>query len=110
MRTGVFALCLMAGAASAYESGGQLFTAVENEDRASVAALLHRKADVNAREDDGATPLVWAALRCNREIAALLLKAGANPNFVSESGIGPLYIAMTNGCGEIARLLLENRA
>src|SRR5215831_6641400 len=99
-----------AARATGNESGGALFAAVQNEDRAAVAAILRQKGDVNAREEDGATPLAWAALRCNREIAALLLKAGANPNLTNEQGVGPLYIAMTNGCAEIAKLLLENRA
>ena len=49
-----------------------------------------RNADVNAQEDDGATALAWAAVRCNIEIAKLLLKAGANPNLTNEQGIGPL--------------------
>src|SRR5215472_18635206 len=75
-----------AARAAGNESGGALFTAVQNEDRAAVAALLRQKEDVNAREEDGATPLAWAALRCNRQIAALLLKAGANPNLTNEQG------------------------
>src|SRR5262249_45280122 len=99
-----------AAGAAGNESGGALFTAVRNEDRAAVAALLREKGDVNAREEDGATPLAWAALRCNREIAGLLLKAGANPNLTNEQGVGPFYVALTNGCVEIAKLLLENRA
>jgi ankyrin repeat protein len=103
-------LSLIAGAALAYQSGGPLFTAVQNEDRTAVMALLRQKTDVNAREDDGATPLAWAALRCNREIATLLLKAGANPDLTNEQGIGPLYIAITNGSTDIVTLLLENLA
>src|SRR5436305_2193224 len=110
MRKEVVALCLMAGTAAGYQSDGALFTAVQNEDRAAVTALLRQKTDVNAREEDGATALAWAALRCNREIAALLLKARANPNLVNEQGIGPLYIAVANGAPEIVKLLLENRA
>jgi ankyrin repeat protein len=100
----------MACAAVAYESGGTLFTAVQNEDRAAVIALLRQKTDVNAREEDGATALAWAALRCNRDIAALLLNAGAKPNLTNEQGIGPLYIAIANGSTGIVKLLLENHA
>jgi ankyrin repeat protein len=71
---------------------------------------LHQKTDVNVREEDGATALAWAALRCNSEIAALLLKVGADPNLTNEQGIGPLYIAIANGSTDIVKLLLENRA
>ena len=95
---------------TASESGDALLMAVQNEDRAAVTALLGQKADVNARELDGATPLAWAALRANRDIAALLLKAGANPNLTNEQGIGPLYLAIANGSTDIVKLLLENRA
>ena len=38
-------------------SGQALIEAVQSDNRESVAALLSKKVDVNAREDDGATPL-----------------------------------------------------
>jgi len=47
---------------AAAESDEALFTAVRNEDRPAVAALLRQKIDVNAREEDGATALAWAAV------------------------------------------------
>jgi len=103
-------ICLLAGAGGLSQSGSALLTAVQNDDRAAVAAALRQTTDVNVRDEDGATPLAWAALRCNREIADLLLKAGANPNLTNEQGIGPLYLAITNGASEIVKLLLENRA
>jgi len=91
-------------------SGQTLIQAVQNDDQSSVAALLREKVDVNAREDDGATPLAWAAVRCNIQIAGLLLRAGANPNLTNEQGIGPLYIAITNGSPGMVKLLLQNGA
>ncbi len=89
-RARVLAACLMFCArvlgAAETPTGGALIDAVQNDDRAAVAALLNKRVDVNAREDDGATALAWAAVRCNSEIAALLLKSGANPNLVNEQG------------------------
>ncbi len=90
--------------------GPAIIQAVQNDDRAAVAELLKRKVDVNAREEDGATPLSWAAVRCNVEIARLLLRAGADPNLRNEQGIDALYLAIVNGSPAIAKLLLENRA
>lgn len=87
-----------------------LIEAVQNEDRGAVAALIGKKVDVNAREDDGATPLAWAVVRCNLEIAKLLLEAGANPNLTNEQGIGPLSIAITNGSPGMVDLLLGKGA
>ena len=107
---GTIALCLLAGPAVGSGSGQPLFEAVRGDDPGAVAALLDRKADVNAREPDGATPLAWAALRCNAGIAALLLNAGANPNLVNEQGIGPLYLAVTNGAASVLKLLLDRGA
>lgn len=90
--------------------GESLIEAVQNDDRGLIAALLSKKVDVNQREDDGATPLSWAAVRCNLDIAGLLLKAGANPNLTNEQGIGPLSLAITNGSAGIAELLLQKGA
>ena len=87
-----------------------LIDAVQDDDRARVEALTAQGADVNAREADGATPLAWAAIRSNVEIAQALLKAGANPNLVNELGIGPLSLAIQNGSDEFAKLLLESGA
>jgi ankyrin repeat protein len=100
--------CVLSAAQDSSTSA--LLAAVRNDDRAGVASLIARKADVNAREDDGGTPLDWAAVRCNAEIATLLLNAGANPNLLNEQGVGPLYLAITNGSSEIARLLLAKGA
>jgi ankyrin repeat protein len=88
-------------------SASGLIQAVQDDDSASVAALLAKKVDVNAREEDGATPLAWAAVRCNVKNADLLLKAGANPNLTNEQFVGPLYLAIENGSSTIVRLLLE---
>jgi ankyrin repeat protein len=110
---GVAALLAVPAVAATEELTGYgpaIIQAVQNDDRAAVTDLLHRKIDVNAREEDGATPLSWAAVRCNVEIARLLLRAGANPNLRNEQGIDALYLAMVNGSPAIAKLLLENGA
>lgn len=117
----VLAACLLTGAGLAStsvfaaapvdnESATALIEAAQNDDRNAVTALLNKKSDVNAREEDGATALAWAAVRCNVEIATLLLKAGADPNLTNEQGIGPLYLAITNGQPAMVKLLLANGA
>jgi ankyrin repeat protein len=91
-------------------SANQLIQAVQDDDTASVAEMIANKIDVNARDEDGATALSWAAVRCNMENAELLLKAGANPNLTNEQMVGPLYLAIVNGSPAIVRLLLEHGA
>jgi ankyrin repeat protein len=101
---------LRAAPAGAAGFGNPLIEAVQNEDQLSVADLLSRKADVNTRDEDGGTALGWAVIRCNSEIAKLLLKSGADPNLVNEHGIGPLYLAITNGSKDLVQLLLASGA
>lgn len=77
--------------------GAELLNAVRGDDRAAVQQLLREGANPNERESDGTTPLGWAAVRTNAEIAGLLLKAGADVNLTNELGLGPLALAIANG-------------
>jgi ankyrin repeat protein len=91
-------------------SPADIIAAVQNDDNAQVTELLRQHSNVNVQEGDGSTALAWAAVRCNVDIAKLLLKAGAKPNLTNEQGIGPLYLAITNGSPAMVRLLLDNGA
>jgi len=51
--------------------------AVRGRHEATVRLLLEHGADVNARNETGATALSWATERGFTEIVALLRKAGA---------------------------------
>ena len=42
--------------------------------------MIQAKADVNAADPDGVTPLALACANANLEIVRKLLAAGANPN------------------------------
>ena len=42
--------------------------------------LLANKADVNAKDNDGSTPLHWAALDGHKDVAELLLANKADVN------------------------------
>ena len=66
-------------------------------DAAGVRALIAKKADVNAPQNDGATALHWAAFRGNLELAEILLRAGANPKAANREGATALWIASVNG-------------
>ncbi len=99
---------LLAVSVSGAITGGALLDAARDDDKAAVAALIGQKADVNAREADGATALSWAAMRGNAAMAELLLKAGADPNLTNELGIGPLSIAIANDSAPMVKLLLAS--
>jgi ankyrin repeat protein len=87
--------------------GQTLVDATRSDDNSAVARLIRDGADVNAREQDGATALSWAAMRSNVVAAEMLLKAGANPNLMNELGVGPLALAVENGSAAITALLLK---
>ena len=55
--------------------------------------LLRSKADPNAKDNDGLTPLHWAAGYNLSNAAQSLLRSGANPNVADKMGITPLHQA-----------------
>jgi ankyrin repeat protein len=61
----------------------------------SVATLLDGGVPVNLRSPgDKATPLLVAVINGHFDIAATLVEKGADPNLVSDAGVGPLYAAL----------------
>jgi len=48
-----------------------------------IEKLLSSKADVNAKDNNGETPLQWAAMGGNKEAVKMLLKGGANVNVMN---------------------------
>src|SRR5262245_65341207 len=86
----------LAVAASAAERA-PVADAAERRDKALVRTLLDAKTDVNATQIDGTTALHWAAYNDDAEIAALLVRAGANVNAVNRYGVPPLSVACGTG-------------
>jgi ankyrin repeat protein len=62
----------------------------EEVDLKEVARLLKRGADPNAQDDNGFSPLHFAAQESLPEATRFLLDAGANPNIEDSFGITPL--------------------
>jgi uncharacterized protein len=88
------------------DSRADLISAVRNGDRDRLAVLLKDGVDVNAREADGSTALMWASYRDDEESAALLIQAGANVNIANELGATALWAASMNGSAATVRTLL----
>ena len=76
----------------------------------TVRALLASGAVVDARNEDGVTPLMAAVARGQADVAGVLLDAGAIVNVKNKAGLTPLMVAVRNGQVEAARLLLQRRA
>lgn len=72
--------------------------------------LIRAGADVNAADDEGATPLLQACLNASSPMVEMLVKAGANPNAAARNGETPLMTAARTGNIEVAKLLLSSKA
>jgi ankyrin repeat protein len=84
-----------------------LIDVVKAGDVQAVRSLLKQKADVNATEADGTTPLHYAVSRGDVETVTLLLGRGARTEAANRYGIKPLHLAGTNGNAAVVVALLE---
>ena len=79
-------------------------------DAAVVELLLKHKADVNAADKDGATPLLLAAESGHAAVVELLLKHQADVNAANTYGSTPLHFAALKGSIAVVELLLNYQA
>jgi ankyrin repeat protein len=101
----------LADAAGVVKTDTRVADAAGRDDAAAIRVLLQQHADVNGAQGDGMTALHWAAEHGDRDLAALLLKSGADPR--AQTRIGqhtPLHIAAKGGNHLVVRLLLDARA
>src|SRR5262252_4450535 len=64
----------------------ELFRAIHNNDSPAVKTLLRRGAQVSAKDEEGATPLMHAAIYADPGLMTVLLEKGAEPNARNQSG------------------------
>jgi uncharacterized protein len=108
-RAATVALLVCAGAAPV---GAQvsIVDAVKAGDVARVRALIDKRVDVNATQQDGTTPLHWAVDRDRPDIVQMLIRAGANVKAANRYGATPLWLASVNGNPKTIAMLLEGGA
>jgi len=82
-----------------------------NSGKFDVVRILieYNPAYINARDEEGLTPLHWAARNCfdDGSVLELLLEHGADVNVQDQNGMTPLHEASYNYALEAVRLLLE---
>src|SRR5262249_51060934 len=83
----------------------ELAKAIRDCDLKAVRAPPDAGVDVNARDADGNTPLLLAAIYAGPECVELLLKKGADVNAKNKLGATPLHRCATNY--EKAKLLID---
>ena len=85
----------------------QLIEAVKAGNLATVAALLATGADIHQQDEQGWTPLNWAAGKGDVALVQLLLENGANILHVGRDQRTPYMIALAAARIEAAKLLRE---
>ena len=73
-------------------------------------ALIEAGADVNAKDNEGLTPLYMCALGGHLEVARALIEAGADVNAKKDNGVTPLHMCAYTGHLEVSRALIEKGA
>lgn len=84
-----------------------LIDAVKKEDSKEVKKIISNQGNVNKKDNNEWTPLIWAAARGNREITNLLVENGAQVNYKNEAGINALMAAVSSGDIKTVQILLE---
>uniref|UniRef100_A0A8C8INL2 Ion transport domain-containing protein n=1 Tax=Oncorhynchus tshawytscha TaxID=74940 RepID=A0A8C8INL2_ONCTS len=64
--------------------------------------------ELNARDEEGNTPLHWAVQRTQRESCACLLDLGADSNILNLRLMSPLHLAVSLGHNPLVELLLSH--
>jgi len=75
-----------------------------------ITALLAKGVDVNGRDEDGYTPLIWAQLGDRSKAVKLLLDNGADINGQDRAGYTALHQAALAGRERIMKILLARGA
>lgn len=88
-------------------SEAHLIEAVKRGDHAAVEAIVAGGVDLNEQDENGWTPLNWAAGRGDVEVLRLLLDKGADVLKVGRDQRTPYMIALAASQREAARLLRE---
>jgi len=87
-----------------------LFGAAKEGDLDAVKSLIEKGADINAKDSDGRTPLMYASSYGYTEIVKLLIEKGAYVDAKDPKGWTSLMYAVFDGNTETVKLLIEKGA
>ena len=83
-------------AASQDTSGEAFYAAIRADDLPRLTRMLTAGASVNAKDERGITPLMYAAWVGSLDAVKLLLEQGADPNLANSSGSTALMLSATD--------------
>jgi ankyrin repeat protein len=109
MKKNVIIFCLLVIICTIPLTASDLFSILESANSVEIKRAISNGADVNARDEKGNTPLMYAAqFNKNPEVTRMLLDAGAEVNTRNIYGWTPLmYAAQFNKNPEVTRMLLD---
>eukprot|EP00730_Choanoeca_flexa_P003104 TRINITY_DN11290_c0_g1_i1.p3 TRINITY_DN11290_c0_g1~~TRINITY_DN11290_c0_g1_i1.p3 ORF type:complete len:148 (+),score=16.93 TRINITY_DN11290_c0_g1_i1:1308-1751(+) len=88
-----------------------LHLACDDQDVTSAARLLQRGENVDARDIDGWTPLLYACCMGNERLVKTLLDFGASVNAITKTEAAtPLHVACDHGHANVIDRLLQRGA
>jgi ankyrin repeat protein len=75
-----------------------------------VKLLVEKGAELDSKDEDGQTPLLWAAFFGHEAVAKLLVEKGAELDSKNKDGLTPLFYAASRGREAVVKLLVEKGA
>lgn len=87
-----------------------LFEAAIKHTCSAVKASIEEGADVNAKDSNGSTALMWAAWKNELDTAKLLIQNGADVNAKDSKAVTALMYASEKNSHHVAKLLIEKGA
>lgn len=91
-------------------NGQALIKAVSKGDVNAVERMVAKGADVNARDKDGITALMWASTLGHTDIVKFLIAKGADVNAKTPNDDTALIFAATSRYIDIVRILIDHGA
>jgi ankyrin repeat protein len=88
----------------------ELLQAAAKGNTSLVESLISSGADINSRDDLGATPLFLAAVKGHTETVVLLIQNGAEIDARNQHGITPLFPAAGRGHLSLVQILVKSGA
>ncbi|AVP87837.1 hypothetical protein phytr_9080 [Candidatus Phycorickettsia trachydisci] len=103
----------------------EIYSAIKDDDMDAVRSLLKQGVDINSKDSEGFTPLMYSVMRGSRpfrdvkieeplidvsQTVETLINLGANPQDIDKSGLSSLGISLQEGQFNAIRVLLQNGA
>ena len=86
-----------------------MFYGIEKGNLVYTQKVLSMNFDPNVMNDNGYTPLGYAAMMGNSQMIELLLRNGADPKLSSKDGATPVELALQHGHADTAEILKRAR-